>query len=144
MRRPAPVVVGGRAAIHTDCPTLPTSVSTSHNHLLSPPRCLPPSPPRCLPPSQEQLEEAAADLEVLRMVNYNFSWPYHQDLGLYVAVDGAASIGRSLPAAAIISTSPPGSFYSVSCACGPACLLSCPACWLAGWLAIHTTSYISR
>lgn len=75
---------------------------------------------------QDRLEEAAADAEVLRMLNYNFAWPYHQDLGLYVAVDGAASIGRSLPAAAIISTSPPGSFYSVR-----------PAAWagLAGCLA---------
>ncbi len=81
---------------------------------------------------QDRLEDAAADVEVLRMLNYNFAWPYHQDLGLYVAVDGAASIGRSLPAAAIISTSPPGSFYSVRpAACGlTAWVLGC-----LGWLA---------
>jgi hypothetical protein len=60
---------------------------------------------------QARVEEGASD--TLRMINFNFAWPYHQDLGLFVAVDGAANIARSLPAAALISTTPPGSFYSV-------------------------------
>jgi hypothetical protein len=74
------------------------SAPASHTH---------PSHPR----AQAQLEEGASD--AMRMINFNFAWPYYPDLGLYVAVDGAANIARSLPAAALISTMPPGSFYSV-------------------------------
>lgn len=35
------------------------------------------------------------------------------DLGFYVAVDGALRLPRNLPAGAIITFSPPGSFYQV-------------------------------
>lgn len=65
---------------------------------------------------------AASAKSVMSFINYNLAVEYLPELGFSVAVDGAMRLGRPLPAACIISTSPPGSMYQViECRC--ACVL---------------------
>jgi hypothetical protein len=49
----------------------------------------------------------------LSFINFNLATEYLPELGFYVAVDGAMRLARPLPAACIVSTSPPGSMYQV-------------------------------
>ena len=49
-----------------------------------------------------------------RPLNYNRSSEYYHDLGFWVAVDGALRLQRNLPAAALVTFAPPGSFYQDS------------------------------
>lgn len=49
----------------------------------------------------------------LMFINYNTGYEYSPDLGFFVALDGAARLSRLLPAAGLISYSPPGSLYQV-------------------------------
>lgn len=46
-------------------------------------------------------------------LNLNRAHDYQPDLGFWVAVDGAMRLPRQLPAAALITYAPPGSFYQV-------------------------------
>lgn len=45
------------------------------------------------------------------LLDLTLSHPYIPELGFSVAVDGAARIGRALPATALTSVHPPGAFY---------------------------------
>lgn len=45
------------------------------------------------------------------LLDLGFAHPYLPSLGFAVAVDAAARLGRSLPAIALTSVFPPGSFY---------------------------------
>lgn len=56
---------------------------------------------------------AATLTRKLPPLNYNHASEYYPDLGFAVAVDGAMRLQRHLPAAALISYAPPGSFYQV-------------------------------
>jgi hypothetical protein len=49
----------------------------------------------------------------LSFINYNTAFEYCEDLGFFVAVDGACRLSRLLPTAALVSYSPPGSLYQV-------------------------------
>lgn len=51
----------------------------------------------------------------LSFINYNTGYEYSADLGFFVALDGAARLSRLLPAAGLVSYSPPGSLYQVRC-----------------------------
>jgi hypothetical protein len=57
----------------------------------------------------------------LSFINFNLATPYLPELGFCVAVDGAMRLARPLPAAAIISSSPPGSMYQVGVDAGSVC-----------------------
>jgi hypothetical protein len=57
----------------------------------------------------------------LSFINFNLATEYLTELGFYVAVDGAMRLARPLPAACIISTSPPGSMYQVGGAPASVC-----------------------
>jgi hypothetical protein len=98
---------------------------------------LPPPPPftaELLPPNDgdimDWMSEAMSAAESaaitsscvssLPFINFNLAIAYLPDLGFCVAVDGAMRLARPLPAAAIISSSPPGSMYQV-CLQGHAC-----------------------
>ena len=45
------------------------------------------------------------------LLDLTLSHPYIPELGFSVAVDGAARLGRALPAMALTSVHPPGAFY---------------------------------
>jgi hypothetical protein len=45
------------------------------------------------------------------MLDLTLAHPYIPAIGFSVAVDGAMRLGRSLPAVALTSVFPPGSFY---------------------------------
>jgi hypothetical protein len=45
------------------------------------------------------------------LLDLTLSHPYLSELGFSVAVDGAARLGRALPAMALTSVNPPGAFY---------------------------------
>lgn len=45
------------------------------------------------------------------LLDLTFAHPYIPSLGFAVSVDGAARLGRALPAIALTSVFPPGSFY---------------------------------
>ncbi|KAK9815471.1 hypothetical protein WJX72_004235 [[Myrmecia] bisecta] len=44
-------------------------------------------------------------------LNYGRNLPYNKELGFHVAIDSAMKLPRALPAAAIMSLTPPGAFY---------------------------------
>ncbi|KAF8058950.1 AGO1 [Scenedesmus sp. PABB004] len=48
----------------------------------------------------------------LRFINFNTASTYNPGLGFFVALDGAARLARLLPAAGLVSLSPPGSLYA--------------------------------
>lgn len=50
----------------------------------------------------------------LSFINFNTGYEYCGDLGFFVALDGAARLPRLLPAAGLVSYSPPGSLYQVN------------------------------
>lgn len=61
----------------------------------------------------DTLAAARASQQAPSFINLNAATAYQQELGFYVAVDGACRLGRLLPTAALISLSPPGSLYQV-------------------------------
>jgi hypothetical protein len=62
--------------------------------------CLGPTPHPCLGPTPHQVP-----------INFNYASEYFPDLGFFVAVDGAIRLPRQLPSAALLTFTPPGSFY---------------------------------
>jgi hypothetical protein len=51
----------------------------------------------------------------LSFINLNTGYEFSASLGFFVALDGAARLGRLLPTAGLVSYSPPGSLYQVRC-----------------------------
>ncbi len=76
---------------------------------------LPPSDPEIMDWMLERLPAPSPD-GLDTFINYNMASEYYEELGFYVAVDGAARLPRLLPSAALISYAPPGGFYQVRCA----------------------------
>jgi hypothetical protein len=89
---------------------------------------LPPSDPEIIDWLSDFMEQAAAAAGpaapskagsstggALSFINLNTGYEYSASLGFFVALDGAARLGRLLPTAGLVSYSPPGSLYQVRC-----------------------------
>jgi hypothetical protein len=46
-------------------------------------------------------------------IDFNTAREYQPNMGFFVAADGAHRVSRLLPAAALVTYAPPGSFYQV-------------------------------
>lgn len=77
-------------------------------------------PSRPAHPAVSPALTCASPAAIPPLINLNTSRSYDPDLGLLVAVDGAARFARPLPTAAIVSAAPPGGLYQVRAAPAPA------------------------
>ena len=88
---------------------------------------LPPTDAETMDWISEVLDDAGTGAPValppgpLSLINFNLATEYQEDLGFYVAVDGACRLSWLLPTAALISFAPPGSLYQVRDMCGCGC-----------------------